>query len=116
MSKQLIIYNINSIPTGLEFEQLIKIVQHTGVLVWDSSQQGAIEPKVIDSELGVEFKKNITVHDIICQDQQLTGEAEEIDGKFYVPKDDKYPEKIQGIEVGNKQFTFAIKEFYNLES
>lgn len=116
MSKQLIIYNVNSIPEYIDFEQLINIVHKTGVLVWDSSKRDSVEPKVIDSDLGIEFKEGITVHDIICQNQELTGEAEEIDGKFYVPKNDKYPEKIQGIEVGSKQFKFAIKEFYNLES
>ena len=46
----IVIYDINVFPeeTGITFEQLIKLKEDTGFILWDSGYSGeGIEPKVI---------------------------------------------------------------------
>ncbi len=46
----IVIYDINVLPTetGITFEQLVKVKEDTGFILWDSGPLGeGIEPKVI---------------------------------------------------------------------
>lgn len=115
MSKQIIIYNVNSAPKGIvNLEQLIDICKESGFLFWDSRNPNAKEPIIVDSVLGVEFGREVTMHDVAYSEAEITGEAEEIDGKYFVPESKDYPEYLWGKEVATKEFKFNIHAYYGL--
>lgn len=56
MDKLKLIYDIETIPFGINLDEMYNIMRHSGIIVWDSTK-GGVKPEIIQ-------EKDITLFDV----------------------------------------------------